>query len=202
LKPLKNLSNNYYNIDFSKVDWSPFRFGGAQFNINDFIYTSDSLKILPSKSAKIIPLIVTIIFGSLPLLFYKINNQKPHFVVLFVVGVFISIFIISYIRVLIKVEIDKSNGSIKKGISLKRAKIIGQISDIEFIQIVEQLIPQKKNQYFSYEINLVLKNRNRISITDHADFEEIKKEAQKLKLFLGVPIFTKSKKSAEIIELS
>lgn len=199
---MQNLNINNYNIDFSKVNWKPNKFGGSQFNISNFQYENDVLRILPSKSAKIIPLVVTIVFGSLPFIFYSINNKKPDTVVLFVVGVFVLIFLISYIGLMKKVEINKPLGSVKKGYNLKNAKLFCNLSEVLFIQVVEQLIPQKRNNYFSYEINIVCKDNNRITLTDHADFDYIKKEAQKLKLFLGLPIFTKSKKTSEIIELS
>ncbi len=198
---MQNLKNNN-PIDFNGIDWSPNKIGGAQFNINDFVYEANSLKILPSSLSKIIPLIVMIVFGSILFIFSYVNSKKIDPYLLAFIGCFELFFIIFYIKLFIKLELNTETGNITKGFNLNKAKTIYKISNVVFIQVIEQHIPQKKNNYNSYEINLVFKNKERLTITDHADFEALRAEALKLKEFLKVPIYTKSKSSKEIIELT
>lgn len=199
LKLLQDLKNN---PELLKADWGPNKFGGSQYNINYFIYENNVLKIVPSKAAKIIPLIVIILFAALPVFFSLINHKENKPIIFSVFGLIDIVFIILYIRLFIKIEINPIQDTIKKGFNLSKAKTIAKVSDIVFIQVVEQKINQKKNNYYSYEINLVMKNKDRISLTDHADFDVIKTQSQQLKAFLNKSIYTKSTKTSEIIELA
>ena len=60
---------------------------------------------------------------------------------------------------------------------------------IHALQIVAEFISGKNANYYSYELNLVLKNGNRINIIDHNNKGRIDREAKVLSEFLGVPVW-------------
>ena len=60
---------------------------------------------------------------------------------------------------------------------------------IHALQIVAEFISGKNSNYYSYELNLVLKNGNRINVIDHGNKEKIEREAKVLSEFLKVPVW-------------
>jgi hypothetical protein len=78
-----------------------------------------------------------------------------------------------------KVKIPKNN------LSFDVESILIDFSDIVAIQIVEQRINTGKNRYDSYELNIILKNLERLNILAHAGGNQILEEAQKIARFIG-----------------
>lgn len=68
-------------------------------------------------------------------------------------------------------------------------KTLIPFSQIHALQIVSEFISGKYNNYKSYELNLVLKDATRVNIVDHKDIEQIRIDAQKTSIFLGVPVW-------------
>jgi hypothetical protein len=64
-----------------------------------------------------------------------------------------------------------------------------RISDIHAIQLLSERVSSDKSSYHSYEINLVLKNGERINVVDHGKLSEVRNDAEKLSQFLGKPIW-------------
>lgn len=60
---------------------------------------------------------------------------------------------------------------------------------IHALQIVAEFISGKNSNYYSYELNLVLKNGNRINVIDHNNKGKIDREAKVLSEFLKIPVW-------------
>lgn len=73
-----------------------------------------------------------------------------------------------------------------------KGKEFARFSEIHAIQIVSERISSDKGSYFSYELNLVLKNGNRFNVIDHGKKSAILADAQKLSSFLNKPIWDAS----------
>ncbi len=56
------------------------------------------------------------------------------------------------------------------------------------------LVGKQVRGFWSYELNLVLKNRKRINVVDHGDFQALSADAETLAEFLGVPVWKGDKK--------
>lgn len=69
------------------------------------------------------------------------------------------------------------------------SKNSSHISDIHAIQLLSEYVRSDKSSYHSYEINLVLKNGERINVVDHGKLMEVRNDARKLSEFLGKPIW-------------
>ncbi|TVR29712.1 MAG: hypothetical protein EA390_09270 [Balneolaceae bacterium] len=77
-----------------------------------------------------------------------------------------------------------------KGIhDISTKKNSSRISDIHAIQLLSEYVRGDKSSYHSYEINLVLKNGERINVVDHGKLTEVRNDARKLSEFLGKPIW-------------
>lgn len=61
--------------------------------------------------------------------------------------------------------------------------------DIHALQIVSEHIRSDKSSYYSYELNLVLRNGSRINVVDHGDVDALREDARTLSDFLGKPVW-------------
>jgi hypothetical protein len=65
------------------------------------------------------------------------------------------------------------------------------LSEIHALQLIAEKCSGGKNQssYFSYELNLVLKDGSRKNVFDHGSLGVVRKDAQELAAFLNRPIW-------------
>lgn len=190
-------------INFKNVSWAPAKIGGAMFQTSVFrVKNESSLVISPSSMFKILVPIVILALSILPFLSSIIFKTQPSLIIILVVICFDIIMIIVYLKGLKLVEINKQTDSIKQGFSLQTAKTLKKISEIKFIQIVEQLIPQKRNYYYSYEINLVYSDDTRFNLVDHSELNIVQRDARLLKQFIEKPIYTINSQTNEIKEFN
>jgi hypothetical protein len=63
-----------------------------------------------------------------------------------------------------------------------------RIEDIHALQLISERC-QGEHYYYSYELNLVLKDGKRINVVDHANLAKIREDAQTLSTFLNKPLW-------------
>ena len=63
------------------------------------------------------------------------------------------------------------------------------LEEIHALQLVSELCHTKNRSYYSYELNLVLRDGQRINAVDHGRHERIRTDAQRLSDFLGKPVW-------------
>lgn len=64
-----------------------------------------------------------------------------------------------------------------------------RLNHIYALQILEEYIQGDKNSYYSYELNLVLGNGDRLNVIDHGNRTKLRNDAEVLSKFLGKPIW-------------
>lgn len=74
----------------------------------------------------------------------------------------------------------------------KSVKIAAMLENIHAIQLLSEYCNKGKTRFYSYEINLVLKDGDRINVVDHGNLKKVKRDAQKLSTFLGKPLWDMS----------
>lgn len=91
---------------------------------------------------------------------------------------------------------DKSNGMFSKGRvkpdkvpDIENPKKGAELKNIHALQLLFKPVFQGKKQYYSYDLNLVLKNGKRIFVLSHADKNAMKEDARALSEFLGKPLW-------------
>jgi hypothetical protein len=85
---------------------------------------------------------------------------------------------------------DLSTGYYWKGrkthTNMESVKEHCRLSDIHAIQLLQEYVG---NRYYSYELNLVLKDGNRLNVVDHGKLSLIRTDAEQLGQFLNVPVW-------------
>jgi len=64
-----------------------------------------------------------------------------------------------------------------------------KLSDIHALQLISEFIRGDKSSYHSYELNLVLKDGNRVNVVDHGNQVKLQEDARTLADFLGKPVW-------------
>ena len=75
----------------------------------------------------------------------------------------------------------------------KKPKGFVRLHDIHAIQLVSELCTSEndknRSSYYSYEINIVIKDASRVNIIDHGDLRRIREDAQVPSTFLEIPVW-------------
>jgi hypothetical protein len=67
-------------------------------------------------------------------------------------------------------------------------KDFAQLPDIHALQIISEYC-SGKNSFYSYELNLVLKDGSRVNVVDHGNLVALREDSTKLAQFLGRPLW-------------
>jgi hypothetical protein len=63
------------------------------------------------------------------------------------------------------------------------------LDEIHALQIVREHISSKDGSYWSFELNLVLRDGRRLNVMDHGDYDALRHDADTLAEFLGRPVW-------------
>lgn len=66
-----------------------------------------------------------------------------------------------------------------------------KLKKVHALQLISEYVRGDKSSYYSYELNLVLKDGERINVIDHGDRSAIQRDAQALAGFLGKPLWSR-----------
>jgi hypothetical protein len=91
---------------------------------------------------------------------------------------------------------DKHSGCFWKGrknpdlvFNKDSIKVWTQLEQIHALQLIAEHCSSNKCSYYSYELNLVLKDGERINVVDHGNLNKIRDDANTLSKFLGKPVW-------------
>lgn len=68
-------------------------------------------------------------------------------------------------------------------------KYFAKISDIHALQLISETVGNGNSTFKSYELNLVLKDSQRIFVVDHGSLRKIREDTSKLSKFLNKPVW-------------
>ncbi len=210
---MKDIFNNEKN---TLIGITPLKRGGASFVTHKLIEVSPSrYEFKSTVLAKLFSLVFIIFPLYVFYFFIQITSDKPNFflnitenlseeklrilwivapliimLVLFIVGVTMFINFSKHI------VFDKNTGFFWKGFKqptfeyneTKKRKTI-RLNEIASLQILKEELQGRNNSFASYELNLVLRNGERMNVVDHTALQSVRKDAQKLAEFLDVPVW-------------
>ncbi len=180
-----------------KVSWKPANPGGTKFKITEMVSEEGKLKVKLSRGVIIFGYVL-LCGGILTLTIFSsaiYDQARAYFLVTLVHGG-VSTFIGCYLIYQKKLHtFDKIAGKYYKGEYSNQAmdeseSEAGYIDNIHSIQLIREHVAAKETTYYSYELNIVLKDASRINIMDHSHLKNIKKSAEMLSAYIGVPILT------------
>jgi len=184
-----------------KTKWLPLKPGGANFKTNALVKVSSSVYCYqPSTGGKLfIGLfagigIIVIIVG----LNMLINGgvSAGFFPILFG-SIFAGVAFFTYRTIAMPKVFDSSLGFFwighkQPGFSgdqkTDKNKLI-YFNEIHALQILSERIRSKNGSYYSYEINLVMKDASRYNLVDHGNYAQIRVDAELLAEMMAIPIW-------------
>ena len=181
-----------------KVSWKPANPGGTKVKITKMVSEEGKLKVKLSRGVVILGYVL--LSGSIPISIAFssaiYNHQGGAFFLLPLVHGSVPTFFGCYLIHQKKLHtFDKIAGKYYKGkysnqVMDESESKAGYIEDIHSIQLIREHVAAKETTYYSYELNIVLKDASRINIMDHSHLKNIKKSAEMLSAYIGVPILT------------
>lgn len=216
LNKLKNLikeaSRHVKTLDTSvfddplalQTDWSPLKGGGSNFRTHNLVsenYNRTAFKA--SLGAKLFSSVFILVGLGLPSsqIYTAFQNGGAFFEggflpLLLFGGVFSIAGAALYYSYAKPVVFDKTNGFFWKGWKAPETTAIenpdkhsARLSNIHALQIISEYVRGDKKSYYSYELNLVLKDGSRLNVIDHGDVHKIREDAVVLSQFLGKPVW-------------
>ena len=207
----------YLNINdelIDKVEWTPLKKGGRADKTHRLIKVSDDRMEYRLSASKTFNHLFMVLFGIGIILFSLFGDgmefgQSKSMVIL-ISGVIVTLvsFLI-FIIVSKKTNLDKNHLAMWKGnlepSLTKDATTLKEFHSLEglhAIQVIKEKAsaPGSLNQqgngfssnrsFYSYEINLVFKNTERVNLVDFEDIKSIKKQASILAGFFNIPLWS------------
>lgn len=183
---------------FDTIEWKSINKGGASFKTHDAVTLDSSIfRFEAARNAKLFGLIFFIpvlAFTIFPIL--AIIHQVPVWNVLsvfFFLALFFMILTI-YQSITAPSIFDKDLDLFWKQrptlfkLLHPKGNFVVDLDDIKAIQLIRQYIKGKNRAYYSYEINLVLDNNQRLNVVDHGEGKQALEQAKSLAEFLEVPL--------------
>lgn len=186
------------------VEWTPQKRGGSNFHTHRMVAVDNHrMEFRPTLGAKLFAGIFMLFGIGFPILFHIIgfgdDAAGSGWAVLYVwlFGIIFAGVGGALYYVMGKPRIfDKWAGLYWRGhkkpdyiYKPDESKHAAMLSNIHAIQLVREYVRGDKSSYYSYELNLVLKNGRRINVIDHGKKSEIVEDARKLSVFLDKPVW-------------
>jgi len=182
--------------------WTPLKGGGASFKTHKLVAKhTDRIEFKASVTA-IIFFLVFIIFGIIILVVFLFNFKgeigfKSEIIIpVLVAGCFSGLGVFMFYYFTTPIIFDRNTGYFwrgrktpKEAYNIDQIKDIANFKDIHAIQLISEYCSGNKSSYYSYELNLVLKNAKRINVIDHGNEVEMRNDANTLSAFINVPIW-------------
>ena len=185
-----------------KTEWSPLRRGGTNFGTHYLDQSQRNLMIFkPTKGAMIFIGIFGMIgvLGVIIPIIVFLNGDKSNWPLLLFGFVFGGLFTTaSYFlnkfmaeqRVFDNFYREYYKGKIKpKELIIDEKNPLISLTDVVAFQIIKESIKSKNNRYYSYELNLIMKDASRINVIDHGKIKQMRIDADILAKQLGIPVW-------------
>jgi hypothetical protein len=212
IEKLQSLAKTRVQFDPSKfgdpvamqVEWIPLKGGGSSFRTHKLVEIDPNrMEFKVSIGARLFYSIF-IVMGMAALLVFpavKFSSEEISFSTDLIVPMLIGlVFVIvggtMFYFGTLPIVFDKYKGAFWRGRRVpdgvgdtKEIKYFSKFADIHALQLVSEYCHGNKSSFYSYELNLVLKNGSRINVVDHGNLMKLREDAQVLSGFLGKPVW-------------
>lgn len=175
-QPLQPKKNRMFFQKLDSRDFSAYRFKpGFQVYIGQIIFVAVFLYFFTQVEAV-----------------REMDLEKMPFLVVVGFGLGLIFNIFKFGQAMTPVIFDQPSGFFWKGWQKPWNGKLGnkaRLRDIEALQIIHKQVSGKRGSAYVYELNLLLKNKDRLNVIDHSEFDSIKTDAISLARFLRVPLW-------------
>jgi len=209
-----NFDPSRFNDELAlKTEWTPCKWHGTNFKTHSFKQKSaDLAEFSASMQVMLFAAIFFIAGVAVPayfgLSFFRNNSNMLMFLpVLPLAGLFWVIVGIFILRKYAKpIVFDRQSGLYLKGrrklplhsADMGKTTDMAKLSDIHAIQILQEYCQDRTNSrsssnesrpFYSYELNLILKDGSRLNVIDHSGKDRLVQDAEQLANFLSIPVW-------------
>ncbi len=212
LRTLSTLGESPPTIDASrfgdplalKTQWTPAKGGGANFRTHRLIEVDATrMEFRASLGAKIFytTFMVMGIGTIVVFVFARSTMETPLLgtellIPMFIGGLFAAAGVFMLHFGTAPIVFDKLSGYFWRGrkspqdvADVRSLKHAAELSQIHALQLLAEYVRGNKSSYYSYELNLVLKDGSRINVIDHGNQTRLREDAKALSAFLGKPVW-------------
>jgi len=186
------------------TEWRSLRRGGSNFRTHKLLTVSAERMEFKSSRGAISTYTILILMSIVPAMVFLSawhNGQQPFssfdgIFPLLLSGVFLAFGIVVLRKSTAPIVFDKKQGFFWKGrvapnetFNKSEIKNCTTLDQIYALQLLREYIRTNKTSYYSYELNLVLKDGKRINVVDHGNITKLREDAAGLAAFLGCPVW-------------
>jgi len=212
LEKMKSMVGNRIDFDPSSLndpvamqtDWTPAKGGGANFRTHKLVSVSyDRLEFRASTGAKLFYLLFLLVgMGVLiGFSFFKLSSGGFSLDTETLMPLLFSLVFLCVGGWLLyfgtaPIVFDMRKGYFWKGrkapdevYNRQTLKYFAKFEQIHALQLISEYCRGNKSSYYSYELNIILKNGKRINVVDHGNQNKLRDDAAILSAFLGKPVW-------------
>ena len=165
-----------------KIDWFPLVQGGSSFCTHRLVTSlGDSVQEFKMTLSAKLFYSIFIGIGIWGLYNLMITGLSVESLIPIVMGILGGYFFRNEIRK--ESKFNRSTGQFTIGTTTRNVR------DIHAVQLIREYVSGNRNSYYSYEINLIMRDTSRINVTDHGDLKVLRQDADTLSSFLRVAIW-------------
>ena len=165
-----------------RISWDPLVGGGTNFCTHRLQKTSDLMNNSIEFKPTFIAYLVSISFAVIGLIAILSSGSSGSGALIALAPLGVGLW---SLRDLVK---QKSSFSSSSRVFCKNTKSCG-FDNICAIQLLREYVSGNKSSYYSYELNLVCMNGDRINIIDHGALRAIREDASMLADYLSIPVW-------------
>lgn len=185
------------------VDWSPLKGGGANFRTHILVDNARGrIEIRPTRTMQALCWLLIVIgagVGAGGGYLVYVNESAPAALIPVLAGtVFLGVGLAMRHFAAMPRVFDlqvgwywKGRGKGQRPQAVQHLKEAAPLSQVEGIQLLAEYCRGDKSSYYSYELNLVLKDGRRLNVMDHGDKAQLTADAGKLAGLLNVPVWNR-----------
>ncbi len=209
---ISKLEPSWITIDPAKFDdplamqtkWTPVKKGGASFRTHKLVEVSPDQLQFRATIGRLLRYFALIVLGVTILVAFlapdvatgRVSFRMHMIIPLFIYA--IPLYIGGHLLYVgtIPIVFDRQNGYFWRGrkapdrdSSQKVLEDCSRLSDIHALQIISKHVNGITRSYFSYELNLILRDAARINVINHGKRSKLRKDAVALSRFLRKPLW-------------
>ncbi|MDU9048985.1 MAG: hypothetical protein Q3M30_09040 [Candidatus Electrothrix sp. Rat3] len=181
-----------------KTEWMPLQRGGANFQTHKLVTVQRDRMEFRASSGMILFSILFVLVG-VGVSIGIFLSQEQAFPLILLGLVFMGAGGVMFYFSTSPVVLDKRKGFFWKGRKVpyesgnwREREDCARLGEVYALQLIAELVSGDKQNYYTYEINLVLKDGSRINVVDHGKKSKIQEDAKALAEFLGKPLWDAS----------